>query len=176
MRIRGTHPPHHQKFWIIYSHFSLYVIPPYPRSLCIWGPSLYKFLHPRIQQPRIMQDYSIYFWEKSTNKWTHTVQACVDQGSNVIKLTSQLGAEEHPPSSHSCPPKLHCDKHSCSLGYSYFWLSLGYRASLVVQIVKNLPECRRPFPSMGWEDPLEQGMTTHPSIYCLKNPMDRGGW
>ena len=30
--------------------------------------------------------------------------------------------------------------------------------------------------SLGWEDPLEEGLTTHSSILGLKNPMDRGGW
>ena len=28
--------------------------------------------------------------------------------------------------------------------------------------------------SLGWEDPLEEVMTTHSSI--LENPMNRGGW
>ena len=27
--------------------------------------------------------------------------------------------------------------------------------------------------SLGWEDPLEQGMATHSSISCLEIPMDR---
>ena len=27
----------------------------------------------------------------------------------------------------------------------------------------------------GWEDPQEEGMTTHSSI-LLENPMDRGAW
>ena len=31
--------------------------------------------------------------------------------------------------------------------------------------------------SLGWEDPLEEGVPTHPSILAWKNPMDRGaGW
>ena len=28
----------------------------------------------------------------------------------------------------------------------------------------------------GWEDPLEEGMTTHSSILAWKIPMDRGAW
>ena len=28
----------------------------------------------------------------------------------------------------------------------------------------------------GWEDPLENGMTTHSSILVLENPMDREAW
>ena len=30
--------------------------------------------------------------------------------------------------------------------------------------------------SLAWEDPLEEGMTTHTSILAWKNPMDRGAW
>ena len=30
--------------------------------------------------------------------------------------------------------------------------------------------------SMGWEDPLEEGMATHSSILVWRIPMDRGAW
>ena len=30
--------------------------------------------------------------------------------------------------------------------------------------------------SLGWEDPLEEGMTTHSSILAFRIPMDRGAW
>ena len=30
--------------------------------------------------------------------------------------------------------------------------------------------------SLGWEDPLEKKMATHPSILAWKNPTDRGAW
>ena len=30
--------------------------------------------------------------------------------------------------------------------------------------------------SLGWEDPLEKGMATHSSIFCLENSMDREAW
>ena len=29
---------------------------------------------------------------------------------------------------------------------------------------------------LGWEDPLEEEMTTHSSILARGNPMDRGAW
>ena len=29
-------------------------------------------------------------------------------------------------------------------------------------------------PSLGWEDPLEKGMTTHSNIFAWRIPMDRG--
>ena len=30
--------------------------------------------------------------------------------------------------------------------------------------------------SLGWEDPLEEGMATHSSILACRIPMDRGAW
>ena len=30
--------------------------------------------------------------------------------------------------------------------------------------------------SLGWEDPLEEGVATHSNILVGKNPMDRGAW
>ena len=30
--------------------------------------------------------------------------------------------------------------------------------------------------SLGWEDPLEEGMTTNSSILAWRIPMDRGAW
>ena len=51
------------------------------------------------------------------------------------------------------------------------------RASLVAQMVKNLPEMWETWlPSLGWEDPLEKGMATHSSILAWRIPMDRGAW
>ena len=31
-------------------------------------------------------------------------------------------------------------------------------------------------PSLGWEDPLEEGMVTHSSILLWRIPVDRGVW
>ena len=48
-------------------------------------------------------------------------------------------------------------------------------ASLVAQRVKNLPAMRETWvQSLGWEDPLEEGMATHLSILAWRIPMDRG--
>ena len=50
-------------------------------------------------------------------------------------------------------------------------------ASLVAQMVKNLPAVQRPrFNPWVWEDPLEEGMETHSSILAWRIPMDRGAW
>ena len=42
------------------------------------------------------------------------------------------------------------------------------RASLVAQLVKNLPAMQEtPVQFLGWEDPLEKGKATHSSILGL---------
>ena len=44
-------------------------------------------------------------------------------------------------------------------------------------MVKNLPAMWETWvESLGWEDPLEEGMTTDFSILALGNSMDRGAW
>ena len=30
--------------------------------------------------------------------------------------------------------------------------------------------------TLGWEDPLEEGMATHSSIFAWRIPMERGAW
>ena len=50
-------------------------------------------------------------------------------------------------------------------------------ASLVAHLVKNLPVMRETWvQSLGWDDPLEEGMTTHSSILPWRIPMHRGAW
>ena len=48
---------------------------------------------------------------------------------------------------------------------------------MVAQLVKNPPAMQETWVrSLGWEDPLEKGMATHPSILAWRIPMDRGTW
>ena len=50
-------------------------------------------------------------------------------------------------------------------------------ASLVVQMVKNPPAMQETWArSLGWEDPLEEGMGTHSSVLAQKIPVDTGAW
>ena len=59
------------------------------------------------------------------------------------------------------------------IGYplQYSW------ASLVAQTVKNPPAMRESWVLfLGWEDLLEEGMTTHSGILAWRIPMDRGAW
>ena len=45
---------------------------------------------------------------------------------------------------------------------------------------KNLPAMQETLEmrirSLGWEDPLEERMATHPSTLAQRIPMDRGAW
>ena len=44
-------------------------------------------------------------------------------------------------------------------------------------MVKNLPAMWETWvQSLGWEDPLEEGMVTHSSILAWRIPSDRGAW
>ena len=48
---------------------------------------------------------------------------------------------------------------------------------LVARMVKNPPSMWETWVrSLGWEDPLEEGMATHSSILAWRVPTDRGGW
>ena len=49
-------------------------------------------------------------------------------------------------------------------------------ASLVAQMVKNLPSMQTKVRSLGWEYLFEKEMATHSSILAWKNLMDRGAW
>ena len=51
------------------------------------------------------------------------------------------------------------------------------RASLVAQTVKNLLAVQEIWvQSLGWEDPLDEGMAIHSSILAWKIPRDKGTW
>ena len=47
----------------------------------------------------------------------------------------------------------------------------------MAQMVKNLPAMQETWvQSLGWEDPLEEGMAIHSSILAWRIPIDRGTW
>ena len=51
---------------------------------------------------------------------------------------------------------------------------LQYWASLVAQTVENSLAMQKTWvQSLGWEDPLEEGMATHSSIFAWRIPEDR---
>ena len=48
---------------------------------------------------------------------------------------------------------------------------------LVAQMVKNLPAMQQTWvQSLGWEDPLEEGMAAHSSTLAWRISMDKGAW
>ena len=56
------------------------------------------------------------------------------------------------------------------MGCDGIWSFLTLAASLVAQMVKNLPAMREiQVLSLGQEDPLEKGMTTHSNILAWKS-------
>ena len=47
----------------------------------------------------------------------------------------------------------------------------------MAQMVKNPPAMQEIWVlSLGWEDPLEEGMAIDPSILAWRIPVDRGAW
>ena len=54
---------------------------------------------------------------------------------------------------------------------------MNYGASLVAQMVKNLPAMQKtPVQSLGQEDPLEKGQATHSSVLAWRIPwMEKPG-
>ena len=47
----------------------------------------------------------------------------------------------------------------------------------MAQTVKNLPTVQEPWvSSLGWEDPLKEGVATHSNILAWRIPMDREAW
>ena len=50
-----------------------------------------------------------------------------------------------------------------------------FSLKLVTQMVKSMPAMWETcVQSLGWEDPLEEGMATHSSILAWRIPVDRG--
>ena len=59
--------------------------------------------------------------------------------------------------------------------YVFVWL-LIVRASLVAQVIKNVPAIQETWArSLGWEDLLEEGLATHSSILAWRIPVSREG-
>ena len=59
--------------------------------------------------------------------------------------------------------------------YIFAYVFLHLWASLVTHTVKNPPAMRETWVrSLGWDDPLEEGMATHSNILAWRIPMDRG--
>ena len=56
-----------------------------------------------------------------------------------------------------------------AMQWNIIWPQKGIRASLIAQLVKNLPAMWETWvESLGWEDPLEKGKGTHSSILAWR--------
>ena len=59
----------------------------------------------------------------------------------------------------------------------YIYQIITLWAFLVAQMVKDLPAMGKTWDrSLGWKDPLEEGMAICSSILDWRIPMDRGAW
>ena len=58
-----------------------------------------------------------------------------------------------------------------ALSTGYTMVSVTVKASLVAQMVRNLPAMQEIWvQSLGWEEPLEKGMATHSAILAWRIP------
>ena len=56
-------------------------------------------------------------------------------------------------------------------GVTLHVIGVPSRASLMAQLVKNLPAMQETWVlCLGWEDPLEKGKATHPSFLVWRTP------
>ena len=68
----------------------------------------------------------------------------------------------------SCYKEIHAKCFLCTLFKS---IEQPVGAALVAQTIKNLPAIQEPqVQSLGWEDPLEKGMTIHSNILAWRIP------
>ena len=84
--------------------------------------------------------------------------------ANMIRASQIVLLVKNPPAMQETPVWFLGQE---GIGYplQYSW------SSLVAQLVKNLPAMREPWVrSLGWEDPLEKGKATHPSILAWRIP------
>ena len=87
---------------------------------------------------------------------------------DLVSKESACNAED-PSSIPVLPTAGRCPGEGIGCPLQYSW------ASLVAQMVKNLPAMWETWVrSLGWEDPLEEGMATHSSVLAWSILMDRG--
>ena len=103
----------------------------------------------------------------------HNVFLVLNEGSRMDSgETGERGKALQPPlPSSQAEPRMTADP----LG---FHTPLGtVRASLVAQMVKNLPAMQEMWVrSLGWEAPLEEGMATHSSVLAGESHGQRRPW
>ena len=95
-------------------------------------------------------------WEEFVHESLYTISICMNTAFMCVSI---YPLEKNPP-------------------IIYKWLLDTYGASLVAQLVRNPPAMREKtwVWSLGWEDPLEQGMAVHSSVLAWRIAIDRGAW
>ena len=123
-------------------------------------------------QPSRMWNINTHFLNTDCTLWL--LSRRVQHGRWDKRVTSQVASLESSAAKESVSsagdPSLICESGRSpgeGMGYplQYSW------ASLVAQLVKNLPAVQEPWvQSLGWGDPREEGMATHPSILAWRIP------
>ena len=87
------------------------------------------------------------------------------------KISQSVGGRARTRSCYPVQKSLWCKHHCEFMAGGSVKFELRCRASLVAQMVKNLPAVWEMWvPSLGQEDPLEEGMETHSSIFAWRIP------
>ena len=98
--------------------------------------------------------------------------------SSIPELGRSAGEGiDYPPQYSGLENSMFCIEHGVAKSQSRLRDFHFSWTSLVAQTVKNpsaMQETR--VRSLGWEDPLEEGMATHSSILAWRILMDRGAW
>ena len=143
--------------WLIYGIFSWV-------SLCGLGRSgLHHFLKLMVYSGRILTivNGGQWYWFFYFTYLKCDKRTCLSVGSREEERVSSWGSVL-----------------SYFIKEMYYWkyscvcvMMMMIRASLLVQMVKNLPAMQETcLWSLGWEDPLEKGMATHSSIRAWRIP------
>ena len=104
-------------------------------------------------------------WAIKTTKYYYTLQRSFPGGSAGKESSCNSGDPSLIPGSERSPGEV--------IGYriQYSWVSL------VAQMLNNPLAMRETWvQSPDWEDPLEEGMATHSSIFAWRILMGRGAW
>ena len=107
-------------------------------------------------------------FKETSLMWVFGITAKLIPTSELFAVCSQFLKVESDPTACDCDP---APRLLFNIGNIKSW------ASLVAQTVKNLPAMRESWVlSLGWEDPLEEGMATRSSLLAWRIPTDRGAW
>ena len=126
----------------------------------------------------ILQIYSLNNVQLCSTVYHYNQYVVYSRSSAVTHLTAEslCPFTNVFPFPHLSSSSWHHDSTFCDSD-SFFFQRFHVWASLVAQMVKNLPVLRETWVRfLGWEDCLEEGMAPDSSILAWRIPMDRGIW